>query len=59
MWDYDHILSHDGQDPLMCQKDVIKKFEVSDKPNAITTSTYQNLVHISDVSSIISSYPVL
>ncbi|GAB9470364.1 Wd40 repeat-like protein [Globisporangium polare] len=47
-------ISNDGTHP-----DIVKEFAVAKGPNAISSCLHQNLVLVSDVSNVISAYPVL
>lgn len=64
VWDYRGALTRedpieDGELADAFNPDVVKAFDVADKPNAIATTSHQNLVLVADTSSVISAYPLL
>ncbi|KAG7387908.1 WD repeat-containing protein 53 [Phytophthora pseudosyringae] len=66
VWDYRAALSldapdanNDDADPTAPNPFVVTEFALSNSPNAITTSSKQNLVVVADLSKEISAYSVL
>ncbi|TMW62223.1 hypothetical protein Poli38472_009716 [Pythium oligandrum] len=57
VWDYAAAVSREGSDEEGAY--VVKAFQVLDKPNAITSSQHQNLLHVADLSHVISAYPLM
>lgn len=64
VWDYSGaMLRGDGDfDELQdgaSNPDLVKEFQVVDKPNAITSTTHQNLLLVSDTTNNIAAYPLM
>lgn len=72
IWDYQKALSSSSSqcagdevnetadtNTSSANPDIVKEFVVAKGPNAISTCLHQNLVLVSDITNVISAYPVL
>lgn len=64
VWDYSGAVTRSGEHDLAgdsdaASPDVVKAFDVAHKPNAITTTSHQNLVLVADTTPVIAAYPLL